>query len=145
MIKLSEDVKKLVNNALADNVPCLLGTVSGDGQPQVGPKGSVVFFDDGTLAYWERARRGALANVGENQNVVIYYRNPAKADLLPRGAALRFHGKATVYDSGPMREKIKSMIVKAELDRDPENKGAGVLVKLDKVTDLQGQVVAKAD
>jgi predicted pyridoxine 5'-phosphate oxidase superfamily flavin-nucleotide-binding protein len=145
VIKLSEDVKKLVNNALADNVPCLLGTVTADGQPQVGPKGSVVFFDDGTLAYWERARRSALSNVGANPHVVIYYRNPGKADLLPRGAALRFHGTATVYENGPMREKIKSMIVKAELDRDPEDKGAGVLVKLDKVTDLQGAVVAKAD
>ena len=145
MIKLSDDVKKLVNNALADNVPCLLGTVTADGQPQVGPKGSVVFFDDGTLAYWERARRSALSNVGANPNVVIYYRNPGKADLLPRGAALRFHGTATVYESGPMREKIKSMIVPIEIERDPENKGAGVLVKLDKVTDLQGTVIAKAD
>lgn len=145
MIKLPNEVKQLVNNALAENVPCLLGTVSADGQPQVGPKGSVVFFDDQTLAYWERARRSALANVGTNPNVVIYYRNPGKADVLPRGAALRFHGTATIYDSGPMREKIKSMIVKAELDRDPEDKGAGVLVKLDKVTDLQGTVIAKAD
>ena len=145
MIKLSDDVKKLVNSALADNVACLLGTVSADGQPQIGPKGSVVFVDDGTLAYWERARRSALTNVGANPKVVIYYRNPAKADVLPRGAALRFHGTATVYETGPMREKIKAMIVPIEIERDPENKGAAVLVKLDKVTDLQGQVIAKAD
>src|SRR5262249_12857718 len=79
MIKIADDIKELVNKALADGVPCLVGTVDPDGSPNIGPKGSVLVFDDSTLAYWERSFRGSSANVRKNDKVVIYYRNPAAA------------------------------------------------------------------
>ncbi|MBM3561349.1 MAG: pyridoxamine 5'-phosphate oxidase family protein [Alphaproteobacteria bacterium] len=141
MFRIPEEIKKLVNSALADNVPCLLGTVSSEGVPQVGPKGSVLVYDDATLAYWERAKRSAHQNVLVNPKVVVYYRNPARADVLPRGAALRFHGVAEVFETGPVREKVKTMVVREELDRDTDGSGAAVLVRLEKITDLQGNVL----
>jgi predicted pyridoxine 5'-phosphate oxidase superfamily flavin-nucleotide-binding protein len=141
MFKIPDDIKKLVNTALADNVPCLLGTVSAEGVPQIGPKGSVVVYDDATLAYWERAKRSALRNILANPKVVVYYRNPARAEILPRGAALRFHGIAEIFETGPVREKVKTMVVKEELDRDADGSGAAILVRLEKITDLQGTVL----
>jgi len=138
MNKVPAALAKLVDSALADGVPALVGTASKDGHPQISVKGSVLVLDDHTLAYWERSHRGALANVGANPNVVVWYRNPAKANELPRGAAVRFHGKATIHASGPMREKVWERTVPIERERDPEKKGVAVTIALDKVEDLSG-------
>ena len=142
MIKISPELAKLVDAALADNVPCLVGTATRDGHPQISPKGSVLVLDEETLAYWERSLRGARANVGEHPHVVVYYRNPAKADALPRGAAVRFHGTATIHDKGPIRDKVWDRTVPIERERDAERKGVAVVIKLEKVEDLTGKPVA---
>ena len=141
MIKITDDMKELVNKALADGVPCLVGTVDPDGSPNIGPKGSVLVFDDATLAYWERSFRGASVNVRKNDKVVVYYRNPAAAQKLGGGGALRFYGRAEVHERDAIREQVKPMVVKPEIDKDPENKGFAVLIHLDKITDLSGKVL----
>jgi predicted pyridoxine 5'-phosphate oxidase superfamily flavin-nucleotide-binding protein len=139
MIAITGEMKELINNALADKAPCFLGTASKDGRPQISMKGSVMVYDDQTLAYWERARRSALENVSENPQVVIFYRNPDKR------INWRFHGTATVHESGPIRDDVMSRTVKAEIDRDPERKGVAVLVRVDRITDLSGKVLQQRD
>ena len=57
MIAIIDQMKDLVNNALANGCPCILATVSGDGEPDIGYKGSMMVFDDQSLAYWERTKR----------------------------------------------------------------------------------------
>ena len=135
MINITDDMGKLIDNAQADRAPCALGTASKDGQPQISMKGSVMVYDAETLAYWERARRSALENVTENPKVVIFYRNPEKR------VNWRFHGIATVHADGSVREAVMNRTVKPELDRDPERQGVAVLVRLDRITDLAGNVL----
>jgi predicted pyridoxine 5'-phosphate oxidase superfamily flavin-nucleotide-binding protein len=141
MIKITDDMKEFVNKALADGVPCLVGTVDDDGSPNIGPKGSVLVYDDSTLAYWERSFRGSNANVRKNPKVVVYYRNPAAAQKLGGGGAVRFYGRAEVHEKDAIRDKVKPMVVKPEIEKDPENKGFAVLIHLDKITDLSGKVL----
>ena len=141
MIKITDDMKEFVNKALADGVPCLVGTVDSDGSPNIGPKGSVLVFDDSTLAYWERSFRGSNTNVRKNDKVVVYYRNPAAAQKLGGGGAVRFYGRAEVHERDAIREKVKPMVVKPEIEKDPENKGFAILIHLDKITDLSGKVL----
>jgi predicted pyridoxine 5'-phosphate oxidase superfamily flavin-nucleotide-binding protein len=141
MIKITDDMKEFVNKALADGVPCLVGTVDPDGSPNIGPKGSVLVFDDSTLAYWERSFRGSANNVSKNDKVVVYFRNPAAAQKLGGGGALRFYGRAEVHEKDAIREKVKPMVVKPEIEKDPENKGFAVLIHLDKIADLSGKVL----
>ena len=136
MIKITDDMRTLVNKALADDLACLVGTVGEDGYPSLGPKGSVLVFDDQTLAYWERSHRSSIVNV----KVVVYYRNPAARDKLP-GGAVRFYGRAEVHESGPVREKVRAMVVPAELEKDPENKGIAVLIHVDRIGDLGGKTL----
>ena len=62
---LSEKIKLLINNAWDDGYPCLLAT-TGEAGPNISPKGSMVVFDDDHLAYWERSKKGALANLGRD-------------------------------------------------------------------------------
>ncbi len=135
MIDMNGQMKELVDRAHADGWDCTLGTVDKDGQPQLSLMGSVMVFDYETLAYWERAKRSALENVAENPKVVILYNNPEDR------IRWRFYGTAVVHASGPIREEVMSRTVQAELDRDPERLGVAVLVKVDKISELSGNIL----
>jgi general stress protein 26 len=135
MIKLTDDMRKMIDPALANGCPCILATVSGDGEPDIGYKGSVVVFDDESLAYWERTRRQHLKNVQENPKVIVLFRD-AKTKV-----GLRFHGKAEIHEKDALWEQVMARTVKEELDKDPERKGAAVIIRLDKVTNMGGQVI----
>ena len=139
MIELTDEMKELLGSALADRMACLVGTATKDGRPQISPKGSVMVFDKDTLAYWERSLRSALDNVAENPNVVIYYNNSEKR------VRWRFYGTATVHESGPVRDEVMIRTVQAELDRDPERKGVAVVVRVDLINDLSGDVFQQRD
>lgn len=135
MIKIIDQMRELVDPALENGCPCILATVSADGEPDIGYKGSMMVFDDESLAYWERTKRQHLKNVTENPKVIVLFRD-AKTKV-----AWRFHGKATVHESGPLWEKVMARTVPAELEKDPERKGAAVVIKLDKITNMGGQVL----
>jgi general stress protein 26 len=135
MIKLTDDMRKMIDPALANGCPCILATVSGDGEPDIGYKGSVLVFDDESLAYWERTRRQHLKNVQENPKVIVLFRD-AKTKV-----GLRFHGKAEIHEKDALWEQVMARTVKEELDKDPERKGAAVIIRLDKVTNMGGQVI----
>lgn len=135
MIAIVDQMKELVNNALANGSPCILATVSGTGEPDIGYKGSMMVFDDESLAYWERTRRQHMKNLKENPRVIVLFRD-AKTK-----AAWRFHGVATLHEDGPIREQVMARTVKDELDKDPERKGAAVVIRLDKITNMGGQVL----
>ena len=134
-INIAGEMRELLNNALAEGFPCFLGTASKNGVPQISMKGSVAVYDDGTLCYWERAKRSALENVGDNPNVVIFYRNPGKR------LNWRIHGIAAVHEAGEVRDRVLSLTSQAELDRDPDLAGVAVLVKVVRITELSGNVL----
>jgi predicted pyridoxine 5'-phosphate oxidase superfamily flavin-nucleotide-binding protein len=133
MIQLTQQMRELIDPALAKGTPCLVATASKDGIPNIGYKGSVMVFDDESLAYWERTHQGTLQNVEDNPQVMILFRDPASR------AAWRFVGEATVHKDGPLRDQVMARTAQAELDRDPERKGYAVIVKVDKVLPLSGQ------
>jgi general stress protein 26 len=136
MISISDQMKELVDNALANGSPCIIATVSADGEPDIGYKGSMMVFDKDSLAYWERTKRVHMKNVKENPKVIVLFRD-AKTK-----AAWRFHGTATLHESGAVRDQVMARTVKDELDKDPERKGAAVVIQLDKITNMGGQVLS---
>jgi uncharacterized protein len=133
MIQLTQQMRELIDTALARGCPCVVATASKDGVPNVGYKGSVMVFDDESLAYWERTYQGTQHNLDENPHVMILFRDPATR------AAWRFVGQATTHQEGPLRDAVMARVVQPELDRDPERKGYAVIVKVDKVLPLSGQ------
>ncbi len=136
MISISDQMKDLIDHALANGSPCILATVSADGEPDIGYKGSMMVFDNDSLAYWERTKRVHMKNVKENPHVVVLFRD-AKTK-----AAWRFHGTAALHESGAIRDQVMARTVKDELDKDPERKGAAVVIRLDKITNMGGQVLS---
>ena len=136
-IKITKEMKDLVDRALSDKCPCILGTASLNGYPNLSYKGSVVVLSGDKIAFWERARRGGFTQLSENPNVVIMYRN---AQLQK---AWRFYGEAYVHESGMIKEQVMHMTVDAELERDPDRHGAAVVIKVNRITSLSGEVLQK--
>jgi predicted pyridoxine 5'-phosphate oxidase superfamily flavin-nucleotide-binding protein len=142
MIKLDDLIARLLHDAVADGVPCLVGTASATGEPQISPKGSLAVFDAETLSYWERSHRSSQHHIQENPRVVIYYRNAARASEMPyRGGALRFHGRARIVESGPDRDRAWDLTIPLEQEKDPDRKGVAILIDVDRVEELSGNVV----
>jgi hypothetical protein len=135
MIEILDQMKQLIDPALANGCPCILATVSGAGEPDIGFKGSMMVFDKQSLAYLERTKRVHLQNLRENKNVVVLFRD-AKTKV-----AWRFHGKAVLHESGPIWEQGMARCVKEEIDKDPERKGLIVQIMVDKITNMGGQVL----
>ncbi len=135
MINLTDQMREVVNSALANGCACILATVSGSGEPNIGYKGSMMVFDNESLAYWERTKRQHRKNLSENQHVVVLFRDPATR------INWRFHGVATVHESGAVRDQVMAKVVKDELDKDPDRKGLAVVVRIDRVTNLQGETL----
>ena len=139
MIQLTPEMRDRVDNAFTNRTPCILATASAAGQPSLGYKGSMMVFDDEHLAYWERTRRGLLGDVQENSKVTVFYSD------MPGRVHWRFYGEATVHESGPTRDEIMARTIQSELDRDPERKGYGVLVRVDKIINLGGQLLQERE
>lgn len=134
-INIEGEMRDLINSSGIDGIHCYLGTATPDGKPQISIKGSVAVLDGETLSYWERAKRTALENIAANPQVVFFYRNAEKK------LNWRFHGTATVHESGETWERVKAVTPKMELDRDPDLQGAAVTVRIDSITELSGKVV----
>ena len=126
MIDLSE-MAEAVNSALAEGNTCLVGTASFTGMPDIAFKGSVMVFDGDHLAFWERSKGQTLSNLEGNPQVCILYRSRE------RGVAWRFFGVAELHPDGDLRRQIMERTIEAELNRDPERTGIGVLIRVDKV------------
>lgn len=135
MIALTDQMRELIDNALANGFPCIVATASAKGEPDVSFKGSTMVFDGESLAYWERSKRQQLKNLLENPHVVVMFRDTTNK------AGWRFHGVATVHEKGPIRDAVMARTIKAELDKDPERTGVAVIIRVDKVTDLGVQVL----
>ena len=145
MIKMTPLMKDLLDKALADGTPCLIGTASKEGRPQISPKGSVAVFGDDMLCYWERSHRSSQKRIGENPNVTVYYRNPARKENPYRAGCIRFHGKARIVTGGPEWEKAWGLTNHEEQSKDPEKKGAAVLIDLDLIEQIDSTVIMKKD
>ncbi len=135
MINLTDEMSKLVDNAYANGCPCIVATASASGDPDIGYKGSVMVFDSKSLAYWERTKRQHLKNLTENPRIIVLFRD------LKAKVNWRFHGSVTIHEGGPVWEQVMSRTIKPELEKDPERKGLAVIIDVDKVTTMSGQVV----
>jgi hypothetical protein len=92
---------------------------------------------------WERGRGSTSAHIQDGTKVTIFFRKrPLRETLLPKGGVARFYGVANVYKSGTTRDEIYSRIVEGEQKADPEKKGFGVLIKIERAEDLHGAPLA---
>ncbi len=138
---LSDKIEKHINDAWVDGCPCLMATVGQDG-PNISPKGSMLVFDDQHLAYWERSKKKALENLGQNRRVCVMYSNfKAQRDGTMEVGFLRFWGTAELYESGPIKDAIFAKLSKREQEHVGADTGIGVLIKIARATDIHGKSI----
>ena len=136
---ISDTIKTLIRNAWDDGYPCLVATVGPLG-PNITPKGSMVVYDDAHLAWWERSKKGAFDNLTFDKRVCIIYANfKAQHDKVLDSGFLRFYGAVELQESGPVRERIFSMLVPREQTHAGAENGIGALVRIDKAIDARGK------
>jgi hypothetical protein len=136
---ISQKIKDMIRSAWDDGAPCLVATQGPDG-PNISPKGSMVVFDDEHLAYWERSKKQALQNLGQDNRVCVMYANFAaqRAGKLESGF-LRFYGTAELHESGPTREAIFKLLLPREQTHVGADTGIGVLIKIERAADVRGK------
>lgn len=134
MIKITDDMKDRISKAFYEKKTCLWATSSKKGVPDLSFRGSTFVYDDEHLAFWDRSRGQSTINIEENPQVCMFYFEPGKGGW-------RFYGNATIFKDGEMRQKIMERTIKDELDKDPERKGYGVLIKVDKIRRHSGDEV----
>ena len=134
-IEITSEMKELIDNALSDKYPCIVGTSSSDGLPNVSYKGSVMVFSTTELAFWERTRKGGFTQLTDNPNIDVMYRNTELRK------SWRYYGEVTIYDSGEIKDQVLEKTVQPELDRDPDRLGVAVIIKVTKITTLGGEIV----
>lgn len=137
-VELTDEMRDAFATAVKDGSPVLVASASASGMPDIAFKGSAMVWDKEHVAFWERSRGQTMRNLEENGQACLLYRNPATR------VAWKFFGTAEVLQSGAVREEIMSKTVSFELDRDPERKGAAVLIRIDRVLQA-GQVLMERE
>jgi hypothetical protein len=124
---LTDELKALVNSALADGVPLLLAAVTPDAKPVLSFRGSLQTFSDDQFGLWVRNAEGkTLDAIRANPNVVLVYRSPTTP-------VLQFHGRARLAEREEERLRVFNDAPERERAADPELKGVAVIVDLDLV------------
>jgi general stress protein 26 len=139
MIKMTEEMRDLIDNAIANGTPCILATATRVGEPHMSYRGSMMVFDDASLAFWDRVKRQSLQHITENPQVCVLFRHPQKRIIW------QFVGEATVYSHGPVRDQVMARTVQPELDRDPERQGVAIVVRVNKILAGNGDVIQQRD
>ena len=53
MIRMTEEMRDLIDNAIANGTPCILATATKIGELYMSFRGSMMVLDDAFLAYWD--------------------------------------------------------------------------------------------
>ncbi len=138
-VELTDEMREALANAVKDGAPVLVASASAAGKPDIAFKGSAMVWDNDHLAFWERSRGTTMRNLEENGEVCLLYAN------LQARRFWKFFGHAEVLQDGALREEIMGRTVQFELDRDPERKGAGVLIRIDRVVQGPNVLMQRED
>ncbi|HJP68089.1 MAG TPA: pyridoxamine 5'-phosphate oxidase family protein [Sphingomicrobium sp.] len=132
-LKLTSELKEMVNNALATRHPMLLAYTRADGQPVLSFRGSTQVIGDDQLAIWVRNAGGDfLTAIGANPKVAMMYRDEDKK------ATYQFQGRARIVTDEKIRSQIYQAAHKAEQDHDYLRVGVALVIELDRIEGYAG-------
>ncbi|MCI2170567.1 pyridoxamine 5'-phosphate oxidase family protein [Schleiferilactobacillus perolens] len=121
MAKLTPEMKDLMDKALA-----FLATADEQGNPQVGPKGTMRAFDDEHLIYNEETGRQAWHNIQKTCKAAVAF-HPT-----PGLKGFRVEGRAHTYTDGPYMEAAKKFVEGTKLPQPL----AAVIIDVDRIVSL---------
>lgn len=139
MIKLTDEMRRLINQARANETPCMMATSSTDGVPNAGFRGTMMVLDEESLAYRDRGPLSAVRQLEENPRVVVLFRRPGQNGGQDIG--WKFRCTAAVYRNGPMFQRVMDRLVAERLLRDADGTGTAVVLRVDQILSLYGEVL----
>ena len=139
MIKLTEEMRELVNNARESGIPCIVATASPNGTPNCGYIGTVLALDDSSFVYRDRTGRTPLEHIEENPKMVLLFRHSEQQ------TGWKFRCTASVHREGPVYDGAIKRLFESGLITDPELKTAAVVLQVDQVLTLFGEVLQERE
>ena len=139
MIQLTDEMRRLINQARANETPCIMATSSPDGVPNAGFRGTMMVLDEESLAYRDRGPLSAIQQLEENPRVVVLFRHPGED--AGQDIGWKFRCTAAVYRHGPMFQRVMDRLVAEGLLRDPDGSGTAVVLRVDQILSLYGEVL----
>lgn len=139
MIKLTDEMIDLVNNARESGNPCIVATASTDGTPNCGYIGTVLALDESSFVYRDRTGNTPLEHIEENPKLVLLFRHAQ------RETGWKFRCTASVHRDGPVYDDAIKRLFESGLITDPELKTAAVVLQVDQVLTLFGEVLQERE
>ena len=139
MIKLTDEMRELVNNARESGNPCIVATASPDGTPNCGYIGTVLALDESSFVYRDRTGRTPLEHIEENAKVLLLFRHSEQQ------TGWKFRCTASVHREGPVYDDAIKRLFESGLITDPELKTAAVVLQVDQVLTLFGEVLQERE
>lgn len=139
MIQLTETMARLINHARDDGFPCIVATASSDGTPNAGYIGTVLAVDESTFVYRDRTMRQPLEHIEDNPKVIVLFRNVAE------DTGWKFRCTASVVRQGEVYDDMTSRLAESGLISDPDLGGAIVMLQIDQVLTLFGEVLQERE
>jgi predicted pyridoxine 5'-phosphate oxidase superfamily flavin-nucleotide-binding protein len=132
-IALDDELTGIINGALVAQTPMVVASVDPEGRPRLTFRGSVQTYSADQLGFWARNAEGStMENIAGNPNVALMMRNPQTR------VVLQLAGRARLAAEGAERDRVYDNAPEFERNADPEKKGVGVIVDVDKVEGFLG-------
>ena len=135
MIQLTDEMRRFINQARANETPCIMATSSPDGVPNAGFRGTMMVLDEESLAYRDRGPLSAVQQLEDNPRVIVLFRHPGE------NVGWKFRCTATVYRNGPMFQRVMDRLVAEGLLTNPDGTGTAVVLRVDQILSLYGEVL----
>ena len=139
MIKLTDEMIELVNNARESGNPCIVATASTNGTPNCGYIGTVLALDESSFVYRDRSGDTPLEHIEENPKLVLLFRHAEQT------TGWKFRCTASVNREGPVYDDAIKRLFESGLITDPESKTAAVVLEVDQVLTLFGEVLQERE
>lgn len=131
-IVLDDEIKDLINSATVSGAPMVLASVDATGRPRLTFRGSLQAFSADQIGFWARNSEGStMTNIAGNPNVAMIFRNAQTRQML------QLAGRARVAE-GADRDRVYDNAPDFERNADPEQKGVGVIIDLDRLEGFLG-------
>jgi len=135
LIQLTEEMVQFVNGARANGYPCIVATSSADGTPNAGYIGTVLAYNDASLAYRDRTGRKPLDHLESNPKVVVLFRDSQQE------VGWKFRCTAEVHRNGPVFDDVMRRLAASGMAAAPEIQAAIVVLRIDQILTLFGEIL----
>jgi len=134
-LKLTTQIKDLVNNALSKGRMISVAYVSPEGHPELSFRGSVQAYSDTQLAIWVRNPEGGIVKAVQtgHPHIALLY-----GELGDSKAFLTFRGRGRIESSDAVRRKVYDSSHELERNLDKDRKGVPLIIDLDSAEGLVG-------